>query len=46
MEKIQTRLKDTLQEKDKNYNEKLKKFTQEYEFKIEVLKGMLEKAQK
>lgn len=46
MEKIQNRLQSTLQEKDKSYNEKLKTVAQEYEFKIEVLKGMLEKAQK
>ena len=42
LEKIQNRFKDTLQEKEKAFNDKLK----EYEFKIEVLKDLLEKAQR
>lgn len=46
MEKIQTRLRETLQEKENSYQDKLKRIEQECEFKIEVLKGLLEKAQK
>lgn len=46
MDKIQSRLKETLQEKESGYQEKLKRMKKEYEFKVEVLKGLLEKAQK
>ena len=46
MEKIQSRVNDTLKEREQQYSEKLKRIEQEYEFKIDVLKGMLEKSQK
>jgi hypothetical protein len=47
MEKIQSRLRETLAQKEKSYQEKYKELEQTYKYKIEALKDMLEnKAQK
>lgn len=42
-EKTERRLKESLKEKDKECQEKLKKLEAEFDYKVEVLKGMLQK---
>lgn len=43
VEKVRVELKETLSQKEQTYQEKLKKMESEYDFKVEILKGMLKK---
>lgn len=45
MANAQTRYKESLNKREEDYQQKVKRIEQEYEFKIDVLKGMLEKSQ-
>ena len=43
VEMSEVKLRESLMEKDKNYQERVKKIETEFEFKVEILKGMLKK---
>lgn len=45
IEKVKSTYSEAIKEKERSHNERLKKTEKEYQFKLEILKGMLEKNQ-